>query len=93
MKWILLVYIITTTPVIEEHRQRRLEFPIEVYADCALMARHITHIESYIRITSFPFVKSLYHAHKYAGNDTIFAFCVYSDPNNIPEWADEFLKK
>jgi hypothetical protein len=90
MKWVLIVYIITTTPVTEELQQRRLEFPIE-YGKCELMAAHINYMMNYIRITPFPFVKSLYFEHTRNG-DKVLARCIYTDPDNIPNWTDDFLK-
>ena len=72
----------------EEFSQRRLVFSISDHARCSLMATHITHIDNYARNTPFPFVKSLYHAHKYTKNDIVFAYCIYTDPNDMPVWVD-----
>jgi hypothetical protein len=97
MKWILLVYILTANPqfeavdgLTEEFTQRRLQFPVE-YAECELMAAHINYMMNYIRITPFPFVKSLYFEHTRNG-DKVLARCIYTDPDNIPNWTDDFLK-
>ena len=91
MKWILLVYIAVHTPFADGYRERRLELPMDVYAECALMSRHINHIQSYGYKSGFPFVRSLYWVHVNMSSK-ILARCIYADPNNIPDWADDFLK-
>ena len=90
MKWIILVYIIAVTPVDAEQSVRRMEFPVP-YADCERMTNHINYINNYIHITEYPFVKSLYWNHKRNG-DMVLARCIYTDPENIPDWADDWLK-
>ena len=91
MKWILLVYIAVHTPLADGYRERRLEFPMDIYAKCELMSRHINHIESYGHNSGFPFVRSLYWVHVNMSSK-VLARCIYADPNNIPDWADDFLK-
>ena len=97
MKWILIVYILTANPQFEavdgltkEYIQRRMEFPVP-YADCELMTTHINYMQNFIRITPYPFVKSLYYAHVRNG-EKVLARCIYTDPDNIPDWTDDFLK-
>ena len=97
MKWILLVYIMTANPSFEafdelspEYTTRRMEFPME-YEKCEHMTTHINYMQNFIRITPYPFVRSLYYNHIRNG-DKVLARCIYTDPDNIPDWADDFLK-
>ena len=97
MKWILIVYILTANPQFEavdgltkEYTQRRMEFPVP-YEHCEMMTTHINYMLNFIRITPYPFVKSLYYAHVRNG-DKVLARCIYTDPDNIPDWTDDFLK-
>jgi hypothetical protein len=84
MKWVLLVYILTSIPVTEDLRQRRLEHPISSYAVCDEMLNHINYMKNYITTTPYPFVRSLYYHHVSLG-DLVLGHCVYADPENIPE--------
>ena len=96
MKWILLVYILTPNPGFEafdgltgEYSQRRMDFVME-YEHCARMQTHINYIHNFVRITPYPFVKSLYTTHITKG-EKLLGRCIYADPDNVPEWADDFL--
>ena len=81
---------IAVNPMNADEAQRRMEFPVP-YADCERMTTHINYMENFIRITPYPFVKSLYYNHKRNG-DMVLARCIYADPENIPDWADDWLK-
>tara|TARA_B100000959_G_scaffold275956_1_gene329985 strand:+ start:1489 stop:1755 length:267 start_codon:yes stop_codon:yes gene_type:complete len=73
-----------------EYKSRRMEFPMQ-YEHCERMTTHINYMINFIRITPYPFVKSLYYTHVRNG-EKVLARCIYTDPDNIPDWADDFLK-